>query len=152
VWKKWLLTWFPFLRTLWRPVRRMLLRGKFEPFPNYHLRTNCFLLPRDVALQIRIDPLRKKFDAYEFESGSQGFTRQILKMGKPVLVVARDGKAYGMQEWHLSNTFWRRNQENLIVADNQTRKYDACDREERAVYSAYAWGRLADPAPLGVVA
>jgi hypothetical protein len=146
-WKRWLLIRFPFLRRLWRPIRRWMLRGLFDPFPNYHLRTNAFLIPREVAVRIRLAAMRKKFDAYEFESGTRGLTRQILAMGKPLFVVGRDGKAYGMQEWQLSNTFWRRNQENLLVADNQTRKYDGSDAAARAVFSAYAWGPSADPLP-----
>ena len=144
-WKRFLLTRFPFLRPLWRPVRRWLLRGMFDPFPNYHLRTNAFLIPRDVALRIQVGPMRRKFDAYQFESGSRGLTRQILRMGKRVLVVARDGEAYDMERWHLSNTFWRREQENLLVSDNQTRSYERSGREARAAYSTYAWGLDADP-------
>jgi hypothetical protein len=144
-WKRVLLRCFPFLRTLWRPIRRRMLRGMFDPFPNYHLRTNAFLIPRDVALRIDVGAMRKKFDAYQFESGTRGLTRQILQMGRRVMVVGRDGRAYDMERWHLSNTFWRRDQENLLVADNQTRKYDRSDPQARAVYSAYAWGPEADP-------
>lgn len=146
-WKRVLLTWFPVIRTLWRPVRSWMLRTKFAPFPNYHLRTNAFLIPRDIALRVRVPAMRKKFDAYEFESGLRGFTKQILQMDRPVLVVGRDGTAYGMERWHESNTFWRCAQENLLVADNQTRKYDRSDFDARAVYSMYAWGSAANPAP-----
>jgi len=144
-WNRFLLRWFPFLRTLSRLVRRGLLRSKFESFPNFHLRTNAFLISREIALQIRFTTMHKKFDTYAFESGRSGLTRQILQMGKPVLVVGRDGKAYTMEEWHLSDTFWRRNQDNLLVADNQTRRYAASDLDGRAIYSTYAWGPSADP-------
>ena len=65
-------------------------------------------------------------------------------MGRLVLVVGRDGKAYDMQDWHRSNTFWRRNQENLLVGDNQTSSYERMNDEERAMYSAIAWGPAAD--------
>ena len=146
-WKRMLLRSFPFLRPPWRSLRRWMLRGRFEPFPNYHLRTNAFLIGRELALRIQFNSMRKKFDAYEFESGSRGLTRQVLKLDKRVFVVGRDGKAYDMEHWHQSNTFWRRNQENLLVADNQTRMYDRSDAASRTVYSAYAWGPEADPRP-----
>ena len=145
LWKRVLLRWAPFVRRVWPPIRRWLRRGVFAPFPNHHLRTNAFLLSRETALRVRVAPMPKKYDAYIFESGSQGLTRQVLAMGKPVLVVGRDGKAYGMNDWHLSNTFWRGNQENLLVADNQTRKYDASEADVRALFSAFAWGPAADP-------
>lgn len=144
-WKRLLLRWFPLVRRIWPPMRRWMRRGMFDPFPNHHLRTNAFLISRETALLVRIAPMRKKFDAYLFESGSRGLTRQVLDMGKPVLVVGRDGKAYEMKDWHLSNTFWRGNQENLLVADNQTRKYDGSDLDVRALYSTFAWGPAADP-------
>jgi hypothetical protein len=145
LWKRLLLRLAPFTRRAWQPIRSWLRRGMFEAFPNHHLRTNAFLLSRDTALRVRVAPMRKKYDAYVFESGRQGLTRQILAMGSPVLVVGRDGKAYGMNDWHLSNTFWRGNQENLLVADNQTRKYDASDMDVRTLFSAFAWGPAADP-------
>jgi hypothetical protein len=49
-----------------------------------------------------------------------------------------------MEQWHLSDTFWRRNQENLLVADNQTRKYESSDSPSREIYSLLAWGHAAD--------
>jgi pyruvate/2-oxoacid:ferredoxin oxidoreductase beta subunit len=125
-------------------MRRRMLRDAFGPFPNHHLRTNAFLVPSEIARRIQVAALRTKFDAYAFESGTRGLTPQILQMGKRVLVVGRDGKAYDMEQWHLSNTFWRRNQENLLVADNQTRKYESSDTASRAVYSLLAWGSAAD--------
>ena len=146
-WKRQLLEWFPFLRKLVPAVRRQLLQGMFGPFPNHHLRTNAFMIRRATALDVRLAPPRWKFDAYRFESGKRGLTAQVLGMGKAVLVVGRDGVAYDRENWHLSNTFWRRNQENLLVADNQTRSYESSDPELRAAYSAIAWGAWADAGP-----
>ena len=45
----------------------------------------------------------------------------------------------------MSNTFWQSNQENLLVADNQTETYRAADPAGRAELSHYAWGELARP-------
>lgn len=144
-WKRVLLAWFPSLLRFWRIYMRWTMRGRFSPFPNHHLRTNAFLIPLDIAARANVPVMRKKFDAYAFESGNKGLTTQILGMDKRVLVVGRDGKAYDIDQWHLSNTFWRKNQENLLVADNQTRRYESADLEARAVFSTLAWGPDADP-------
>jgi hypothetical protein len=67
-------------------------------------------------------------------------------MGLNVLVVGRDGRAYSPEEWPQSNTFWQSNQENLLVADNQTRSYSNGSDYTRLVLAHYAWGRRASPA------
>ena len=144
-WKRFLGENLPFLRRVRFVVRRRLLKGTFEPFPNYHLRTNAFMLRRETALGIKVPPIRRKFDAYLFESGREGLTMQVLAMEQRVLVVGRDGTTYEKDEWCRSNTFWRSNQEDLLVADNQTRSYAAADMTARLTYSTYAWGSEADP-------
>jgi hypothetical protein len=144
-WKRRLLSAMPWAGPILAPLRRVLLGGMFDGFPNYHLRTNAFMVSRDTARALSVPPLRSKFAAYRFESGKHGLTRQVLDMGKAVLVVGRDGRAYPMEQWHLSNTFWRRDQENLLIADNQTRMYQALDAELRGAYSAIAWGPYGEP-------
>lgn len=78
--------------------------------------------------------------AYKFESGKKGLTRQILDMGKEVLVVGKDGAGYKMGLWNRSKTFWQDDQENLLVADNQTRSYQNGTMEQRRYLSIMAWG------------
>ncbi len=143
--KRVVLRWFPFLRTVRQWIRSWLLGGNFDPFPNYHLRTNAFMLPREVGLRVRLAPTGKKSDAYRFESGREGLTSQVREMGKRVLVVASDGRTYDMNDWYRSNTFWRSNQENLLVSDNQTRMFNGLNREDRLLLSYLAWGPNADP-------
>jgi hypothetical protein len=146
LWKRVLLTLFPFLHWLLPSVRKYLLRNVYHPFPNYHLRTNAFMIRRERAMALSIPRMRRKSDAYRFESGVRGLTQQILATGGRVLVVGRDGIAYDMQDWPRSDTYWHRDQENLMVADNQTRMYDALRPEQRAMYSTFAWGPEANPA------
>ena len=59
-------------------------------------------------------------DAYRFECGKDGLTRQILRQGLDVLIVGRDGNAYRVEDWCRSNILFQGEQENLLVADNQT--------------------------------
>jgi hypothetical protein len=127
------------LAGIWRPARHI------PAFPNYHVRTNAFMVARRTLDRIRFRPLRWKLSAYKFESGNDSLTNQVLRLGLKVLVVGRDGEGYPPERWHRSNTFWQSNQENLLVADNQTEAYIAADPAGRAVLSGYAWGELARP-------
>jgi hypothetical protein len=117
------------------------LKRRFPPFPNYHLRSNGFCLSRRLLLALKIGPIRKKMDAYEFESGYESMTRQILAMNLAALVVGRDGRAYEKEKWSESFTFRRGEQQNLLVADNQTRLYEQADPATRERLAQAAWGR-----------
>jgi hypothetical protein len=84
-----------------------------------------------------------KFSAYKFESGIEGMTNQVLRLGLRVLVVGRDGQGYPPELWHASNTYWQSRQENLLVADNQTDVYLTSDPAWAAELSFHAWGEFA---------
>jgi hypothetical protein len=142
--KKALPLWKKLLRPLvWRMIRAYF-RLYFEPFPNSHIRTNGFMVSRDAMLKIRRGPLLTKMHAYRLESGKNSITRQIERMGLEAIVVGKDGVGYGKNEWDVSNTFWSQAQSNLLIADNQTRKYDAEEGEQRSRWERFAWGRAAD--------
>jgi hypothetical protein len=117
----------------------------FASFPSAHLRTNCFLIERDVWLRVCRREPRDKEAAYRFESGRRGMTARLRAMGLRVLVAGCDGRAYEQSEWAASRTFWQGNQENLLVEDNQTRDYQDGDADVRRALSGYAWGFQADP-------
>ncbi|HEX8843690.1 MAG TPA: hypothetical protein VF791_03550 [Pyrinomonadaceae bacterium] len=121
----------------------------FDPFPNYHLRTNAFMLKRDVLLALRHWDARTKEDAYKFESGKRGLTRQVLKMGAEVLVVGRDGEAYEKERWYESCTFRSGDQSNLLVADNRTLEYLADDESGRKLLAEDTWGKQSEAPPCG---
>jgi hypothetical protein len=133
--------WKKLLRPLiWRAARGYF-RLYFEPFPNFHIRTNGFMVARDTMLKIHSGLLLTKMQAYRLESGRNSITRQIEKMGLEAIVVGKDGVGYGKNEWNVSNTFWCQTQSNLLISDNQTRKYDAEDRECRSSWERFAWGQ-----------
>src|SRR5204862_725971 len=89
--------------------------------------------------------MRSKKEAYIFESGNQSMTSQILHMGLKVLVVGRDGRAYEKEVWPESRTFFHAEQQNLLVADNQTKDYEESKLFKRTVLSTIAWGGRARP-------
>ena len=125
--------------------RQFKYRDLFPEFPNAHIRTNAFMLSSELLGKIDVPSLRKKLDAYQFESGNLSLTRQIQNMGfKPVIVDA-SGVPYEVNEWYKSNTFRRNNQENLLISDNQTRLYDDADERLKVIYSYHAWGNRCFP-------
>lgn len=122
-------------------VREIPKRISFDPFPNYHIRTNAFMISGEVMKTLKCPAMKSKLDAYRFECGRKGLTRQILGMGRNVIVVGRNGRGYEMKEWRESRTFWLFEQENLLVADNQTRDYQEGSSERRHYLSDFAWGK-----------
>lgn len=137
-----------------RPVglRRLLHRAgqvslyplrlyEFGRHPNPHIRTNAFLIRRDVFLSLRGMTFERKMDAYRFESGRRSMTKQIMALGLRPVVVDRSGKVYEIPEWKSSSTFWIELQANLLVADNQTSNYAAGSTQRRKILRSYAWER-----------
>jgi len=130
------------VRSRRRPIKAALLIARQPSFPAPHLRSNAFLLDRQLMLRIKAGPLLDKDATYLLESGRRSITRQIQRMGLQALVAGRDGSTYIPLEWARSHTFWQGAQENLLVADNQTRAYARGDSELRRAFSAHAWGEL----------
>ncbi|HEX8180977.1 MAG TPA: hypothetical protein VF525_15630 [Pyrinomonadaceae bacterium] len=125
-------------RELWQ------LRADFAPFPNPHVRTNAFILPRHVISRLKLWPLQRKADAERFESGRHGLTHQVLDMNLATLVVGRDGQAYAPAHWRASRTFRGGEQTNLLVADNRTRQYAQADPATKRALAQQAWGACAE--------
>jgi len=119
----------------------------YARFPNYHIRTNAFMIARETLNGLRWRDVRDKREAYLVENGRHSITRQLARDGLRTLVVDRFGVAYDRDQWHRSRTLWQGDQEGLMIADNQTRKYADADLDRRRLLSAFAWGRLAEPAP-----
>jgi hypothetical protein len=125
---------------LWDPARH------FAPFPNYHVRTNAFMISRETLRRIRIRPMPVKLAAHMFESGRSGLTRQVMALGLRPLLVTRDGEVLEKEKWHLADAFRQGRQGGLLVADNQTDAYEQAEAAERAELSRLAWGGHARPA------
>lgn len=108
-------------------------------YPSYHLRTNSFMVRkkdfREFSLQSHIPKTKK--DAHNYENGKLGLTYYYINKNMGVYVVGADGRCYRPSQWACSNTFRSSAQENLIVADNQTRYYsDQSDLKKRFLHCA----------------
>ena len=120
-------------------------RCYFSRFPNYHIRSNAFMVRNEVIKKIVCPKIRNKMDAYKCESGRTSITNQVIKLGKRVLVIGKDGLAYEKEDWWRSNTFRRDNQENLLISDNQTRAYASSELAQKVFLSYSAWGENSSP-------
>ncbi|HEY0101153.1 MAG TPA: hypothetical protein VGB76_19665 [Pyrinomonadaceae bacterium] len=128
----------------YRHWRQMLVEARehFEPFPNEHLRSNAFMIARELMLQINFRGEADKMESLKFESGKEGLTRQVRALDLQALVVGRDGAAYAGAEWPHSHTFRSGGQRNLLVADNRTRQYAEADAPTQKFLEQCAWGSL----------
>jgi hypothetical protein len=138
--------WKKILKPVVRPARRAYFDLYFDNFPNYHLRTNGFMILRDTMRKIRRGFIFTKMQVYRLESGKHSITKQVERMGLKVVVVGKDGERYDKEQWASSGTFWRGKQSNLLISDNQTTTYDNSDADDRRRFELFAWGSL-EPAP-----
>ncbi len=127
----------PLLLTQWN--RATALR-RFPPFPNPHVRTNGFMVKRSLFLALSKPRFKDKMDALLFESGPHSLTRQVLLTKKQVCIVDKEGACFTAGEWKESCPFWNKAQKNLLIADNQTRRFDRLPLEKRLALQIKAWG------------
>ncbi len=116
-------------------------RRDFDPFPNPHLRTNGFMLGRELLLSLDWPAPRSKAAAWAWESGKRSLSRQVWERDLDVVVVGCDGVAYPREGWRESATFRSGGQRNLLIADNRTRQYEQAGEDGRAKLEQMAWGR-----------
>lgn len=121
-------------------LAKMKYKHFFESFPNYHIRTNGFIISRDVMAKIHHGIILSKMDAQRFESGKQSLTKQVLQMNLNVLVVGKNGESYNKEDWCKSGTFRQGEQSNLLIADNQTSTYLNANTTLKCKLSRLTWG------------
>ncbi|MHB8544473.1 MAG: hypothetical protein ACYC9S_10815, partial [Leptospirales bacterium] len=134
-------------RAIAKAIASWYLAIYFDTFPNYHIRTNGFMIARDTMLKLHRGCVLTKLHAYQIESGKRSITKQVSNMGLRTLVVGKDGLGYDKKDWIFSNTFWQGTQSNLLIADNQTRKYDDADTFWKRRWELFAWGEAGYESP-----
>ena len=122
------------------------MRRGAQRFPAPHLRTNGFVIERALLAELLAGAIDTKADAYRLESGTGSITARLRALGRPPVVVDRDGTARALADWHRGDVFMQADQSDLLIADNQTRTYAGASQRQRAVLSASAWGPWARPA------
>jgi hypothetical protein len=117
----------------------------YPGFPAAHLRTNAFLIGRELLLSLEHRRLDDKRASYRFEAGHRSLTAQLRARGLAAVVVDRDGVARRPERWPDADVFWQGTQSQLLVADNQTRGYEQGGPDVREALARYAWGPAARP-------
>ena len=138
--RKGIALWKMILRPAVIPLIRVYRKFYFEEFPNFHVRTNAFIIKRELFLKLKFNALLTKSSAYRLESGKLGISRQIEAMGLNLAIVAKDGEVFYKKDWHLSNIFWSGNQGNLMISDNQTDDYEYGSILRKNFLRGCAWG------------
>ena len=113
----------------------------FPDFPNPHIRTNAFMVQRELLISLKKKTrLKNKLAALALENGRRSITNQLYKRGYEAIVIDRWGGSFKKREWMQSKVFWIEEQQNLLVSDNQTKKYRDGDQDTRKKLSFLAWG------------
>lgn len=121
----------------------------FRPAPNVHLRSNVFMMRRQLAIDILGSfAIESKIDAFMAESGPNSITRQVLRRGLSVLVIGKDGRPISPTFWPASRGFRSGDQSNLLAEDNLSREFDSMPPSGQREARRSSWGRYADPACL----
>jgi len=114
----------------------------FPIFPNIHIRSTGFMIDRKFFLSIVNGiELLSKIAAFNFESGPKSLTRQVLSSGKEILLVGRNGRGYSPEFWATSHTFRQGTQNNLLIADNQTRNFTYLPWYGKSEFVIKTWGK-----------
>ena len=116
--------------------------AKGTNFPNYHIRTSCFMIRTKLFNSLKFPEIEGKDECYEVEHGDKSLTWQVLNKGHRCLVAGKDGGVFDKEWWPHSYTFRHGDQENLIASDNHTRNFDNLpkDRQIQMYKEAYFTG------------
>lgn len=115
---------------------------KKERFPNYHIRTCCFMIKRELFLEFASAhkfPVTKE-DTYELEHGENSLTKFVLNKGYKAVVVNSDGQMFLPELWPFSSTYrapW--GMKSLLIDVHGVFYYDQVDNDKRFLERA-AWG------------
>ncbi|MBI3441262.1 MAG: hypothetical protein HY052_05605 [Proteobacteria bacterium] len=118
-----------------------------QPFPNIGVRTTGFMIDRRMFIDMADGYVTTRNDEINFESGTDGLTKKIMRRGLKPVVVDKAGKAWRAEEWPRSKTFRSGFQEGLLVADNRTYDYDVSPPKRRKWLAEINWGAEADAPP-----
>lgn len=129
------------------PGGDMATTACFPVFPNPHIRSNGFMVPRQRMLEFPPGSIRTKMDACAFESGADSLTNRVRREGLAALIVGRDGIGYDMKEWCSSKTFRCVYESNILLSDNQSRMFRRMTPGARATHLRITWGDYLGNAP-----
>ena len=119
--------------------------AKIAGFPNPHVRTNGFMIERQTFLATHPFAVHNKTSALLYESGPEGLTKSVIRMGLEPVIVGANGENYTLDSMRCSNTFRLGMQQNLLIHDNQTRRFAEMPLPQRQFSTQMTW----QPPPFG---
>ena len=125
---------------LTRPGAPLFPFRDFRPFPNPHLRSNAFMIPRQLLIDLDFKLDNTKAATNRFESGPDGLPTGLAQRGLASVLVGADGVGYEAADWPKSGTFRLGDQANVLVTDNQTRGFASMSKWQRALHELITWG------------
>jgi hypothetical protein len=130
----------------------IIFRYNFYPKIGPHLRTNAFMIERNLFQSLEYYSPKpywffyfiygfneSKLKSFCFEHGMKSMTNQLLSKGYKILIVGKNGIEYPIERWIESDTFWIGGQENLLIGDNQTDYYSNASLLSRNEFTKKAW-------------
>jgi glycosyltransferase involved in cell wall biosynthesis len=126
--------------TLTRPGAVLFPFRDFRPFPNPHLRSNAFMMPRQLLIDLDFRLDNTKASTNRFESGPDGLPTALAQRGLSSILVGANGIGYEVADWPKSVTFRLGDQANVLVTDNQTRGFAGMSKWPRVLHERMTWG------------
>ena len=115
----------------------------FPKFPNPHLRTTGFLIySNDFLHFFKNRNVKSKFGSLVVESGYKSMTNFFLKKKFNIKVVNNRGKMFDLEKSKFSETFAYKNQNGVIISDNQIREYLSFNKKMRQKKNHQVWGSI----------
>jgi hypothetical protein len=112
-------------------------------FPNIGIRTNAFMISRDLFLALDPGNLETRRGGNVFEAGPNGMTKQVVRLGLVPVIVDKHGGVWRSDQWPDSRTFRCARQEGLLVSDNRTHHFAISSNRKRLRLAAMNWGNRA---------
>lgn len=122
----------------------------FRSFPNPHIRTNGFVIQREVLIQFDDDLELSKAACSHFESGMHGLPDMLRHLNLRSVLVGADGSIYEKDDWAKSNTFRLGNQENVLIWDNRVEEFNNYGTDDRERVRLLSWGEYAQSIPKAI--
>lgn len=116
---------------------------KIKSFPNYHIRTNTFMIRRYLFLEYASNQVfpQTKEDTHKMEHGENSITNFVLDKGYKAVVVNSDGEVFTPDNWVYSQTFNSSNVNKSLFSDKHSTVYYICNKSEQSKFEVGTWGQ-----------
>ena len=118
----------------WKSVKN------FPEFPNPHIRTTGMAIRRDLYVEILDKVPVSKFDAFNYESGSDSITKRAEGLGYKVGLVQKNGVFVSIQNPKARTTFRFVGGDSLI-SDHQSRHFHTLSKRHKLILTKITQGK-----------